>query len=149
MREQEMRQRVERFLETRLRSMLMPATLGLGLALAGCNSSPLSSDDDGGQSANHDATSVSHDASSAKQDAFTPTMNDASSAKQDAFTPTMKYMAQIPDAGPELPLAQPDYMAQMPDSGLFVRYGAVMTTDARSGTGPVALYMAQLPTTRS
>jgi len=118
MREREMRQRVERFLQTRLRSMLLPATLGLGLAVGACNSDPLSADDGGNQD-----------------------------AKQDSGSVTTKYMAQIPDAGPELPLAMPDYMAQMPpDSGPVLRYMAQMPPDAAPDSGrSVALYMAQLP----
>ena len=36
MREQEMRLRVFQFLKARMRNMLLPATLGLGLAVAGC-----------------------------------------------------------------------------------------------------------------
>jgi|WetSurMetagenome_2_1015567.scaffolds.fasta_scaffold828729_1 hypothetical protein len=110
MQEREMRQRVERFLKTRLRSMLLPATLGLGMALAGCDGDAMNADDDGGA----------------------------------ADTATMKYMAQIPDAGPELPLAQPDYMAQIPDSGLVARYMAQML-DAGRDLGMVAVYIAQIP----
>jgi hypothetical protein len=36
MREQEMRMRVFRFLKTRMRNMIMPATMGIGLAVGGC-----------------------------------------------------------------------------------------------------------------
>lgn len=39
MREQEMRQRVFQFLKARMRNMLMPATLGIGLAVGGCSQS--------------------------------------------------------------------------------------------------------------
>jgi len=39
MREQEMRQRVFQFLKIRMRNMLMPATLGIGLAVGGCSQS--------------------------------------------------------------------------------------------------------------
>ena len=109
MRERDMRLRVERFLQTRLRSMLMPATLGLGLALGGCNSDALSTDDGGDPIAKKDAA--------------------------------MKYMAQMPEAGPELPAAQPDYMAQLPDSGMAVRY---MAQQPDTG-GAVAVYLAQVP----
>jgi hypothetical protein len=117
MREREMRQRVERFLQARLRNMLLPATLGLGLAVGACNSDPLSVDDGGNQD-----------------------------TKQDSGSVTTKYMAQIPDAGPELPVAMPDYMAQMPpDSGPVLRYMAQMPPDAAPDLGPVAVYMAPLP----
>jgi hypothetical protein len=39
MREQEMRMRVFQFLKVRMRNMLMPATLGIGLAVGGCSQS--------------------------------------------------------------------------------------------------------------
>ena len=121
MREQEMRQRVERFLQTRLRSMLLPATLGLGLAVGACNSDALSADDGGDPAAKHDSGSVA-----------------------------AKYMTPIPDAGPELPVATPDYMAQMPaDSGPALRYMAQMPRDAAQELDDrnAAIYMAQLPRT--
>jgi hypothetical protein len=41
MREQEMRLRVFQFLKTRLRNMIMPATVGIGLAVGGCTSASL------------------------------------------------------------------------------------------------------------
>jgi hypothetical protein len=109
MREREMRQRVERFLQARLRSMLLPATLGLGLAVGGCNSDGPSADDGGDKTVNEDAGSVAP-----------------------------MYLAQIPDAGPDLPMPVPFY-------------GAVTL---RSDAAPdlnrvVALYMAQLPVPRS
>jgi hypothetical protein len=39
MREQEMRLRVFRFLKARMRNMIMPATIGIGLAVGGCSDS--------------------------------------------------------------------------------------------------------------
>jgi len=124
MREREMRQRVERFLQTRLRSMLLPATLGLGLAVGACNSDALSADDGG-------------------NDGGDP------SAKQDSGSVVAKYMAQLPDAGP---VPTPDYMAQMPDAsikldtGMVLRYMAQMPADASQ---VVAVYSAPVPATRS
>jgi hypothetical protein len=115
-----MRARVERFIQTRLRSMLFPATLGLGMALTGCKGDGLDVDDGGGSD-----TIV-------KQDT------------QDAG-PAMKYMAQIPDAAPDLSGPAPEYIAPTPkaDSGIAVRYMAQMPD---ADPGPiVALYMAPLP----
>jgi hypothetical protein len=129
MREREMRERVERFLQTRLRNMLLPATLGLGLAVGACDTAPLDTSDGGDQIVKKDSGSVG-----------------------------MKYMAQIPDAGPDLPAVTPDYMAQMqpdansalPDSGFALRYMAQQPADAAPDTSRmVALYMAQLPVPRS
>jgi hypothetical protein len=57
-----------------------------------------------------------------------------------------EYMAPLPDAAREVPMAQPDYMAQMPDAGPALRYMAQMPPDvAPDRGGMVALYMAQLP----
>jgi hypothetical protein len=134
MRERDMRLRVDRFLQARLRNMLMPATLGVGLALGGCASDGLSTDD-GGQSL-------------LKKDAV---------SKSDTSGSTVKYMAQVPDsgpnpiysaavpadAGPELPLSQPDYMAQMPDSGIGPV--AVYSAPAPTDSGLAVRYMAQMP----
>jgi hypothetical protein len=126
MREQDMRRRIEAFLRSRLRAAIAPAALGLGLALGGCDGDALGNEGDGGADAHG-----------------SPTVND------DAATPTVKYMAQLPDAGPELPLAQPEYMAPAPDSGVFVRYGAPNLGEVGRDLGVVAMYMAQLPTGRS
>jgi hypothetical protein len=112
------RQRVERFLQTRLRSVLLPATLGLGLAVGACNSDGLNADDGGNQA-----------------------------TKKDSGSPAMKYMAQIPDAGPELPMPVPYYGAiTLPDAGPVARYMAQMPADAAPDTNQVvAVYSAQLP----
>jgi hypothetical protein len=127
MREREMRLRVERYMQTRLRSMLMPATLGLGLAIGGCNSDALSTDD-GGE----------------KKDA----------AGQTTDTMAMKYMAQMPDAGPEaqmvtiygvvLPKDAGPETSSPPDGSMAVRYGAQMA-DAGVVTGPIYIYGALMP----
>jgi hypothetical protein len=120
MRERDMRARVERFIQTRLRSMLMPATLGLGMALAGCNGDGLEVDDGGDPIVNKDAAD-----------------------KPDAGA-VMKYLAPIPDAAPDLSGAAPEYIAPTPrpDSGPALRYMAQMP-DA----DPIAvpLYNAPMP----
>jgi hypothetical protein len=112
MREHDMRRRVEQFLQRRLRTVLVPATLGLGLALGGCDGEGLLAEDGG--------------------------------AKEDATAEVPVYSAALPDAGPDLGNAQPEYMAQqLPDSGPSVRYAAQM---ADAGE-PVAVYMAPRPNT--
>ncbi len=99
MRERDMRLRVERFLQSRLRSMLIPATMGLGLAMGGCASDALTADDAGD---NKDAAAD--------------------------IGPITKYMAPTKDAGQPIPLysvAVPKedgglplrYAAVMPDAG--------------------------------
>lgn len=144
MREQDMRRRVEQFFQTRLRRMIAPATLGLGLAglglgTTGCPSSGLDANDDGGAMVNKDAG---------------PDQG-----------MVLKYMAQMPDAGLETALPQPEYMAPVPpdagagpdtlgtpiysapapDAGSVMRYMAQMPDAGRDGRGVIALYMAQLP----
>ena len=120
MREQEMRQRIERFLQTRLRQMLLPATLGLGLAVGACKSDSLSADDGGDPSTKKDSGSV-----------------------------VAKYMAQLPDAGPaptpDYMAQMPDASIKL-DTGMVLRYMAQMPPDA---SHVVAVYSAPLPATRS
>ena len=70
MREREMRRRVERFIQSRLRNMLMPATLGLGLAVGGCSSSALNAQDGSSAVGKNDSSSalVESDSGSVKSD---------------------------------------------------------------------------------
>jgi hypothetical protein len=156
MREREMRLRIERFLQTRLRNMLAPATIGLGLAMTGCPSSGLDATEDagalvkkdsgadvGGPVAVYSAPAPDAGGTQAKYMAQVP------DAGQEAPLPMPEYMAPMPDAAQELPMAQPDYMAQMPDSGPVLRYMAQMPDAAPDLGGPVAVYLAQLPGTQS
>jgi len=136
MREQDMRQRVQRFLQARLRNMLAPATLGLGLAMTACPSSGPDTNDDGGALVNKDGATDQQMVLLY----MAPVPKDAG-----ADQATMKYIAPIPDAGPELPMVQPDYMAQMPDAGPVARYMAVMPDASPAEVGPVLRYMAQMP----
>jgi hypothetical protein len=133
MREQDMRLRIERFMKARMRNMLLPATLGLGLALGGCDSDGLSADDGGDPAAKHDAAANTDLGIVALYMAQMPDVGVA-----------MKYMAQIPDAGPEIPIAAPEYIAPIvkEDAGIAVRYMAQMPD---AGGGAVAMYLAQMP----
>lgn len=141
MREQDMRLRIERFMKARLRNMLKPAVLGLGLALGGCDSDALSADDGGEPGTKQDAA-VATDSGT-----VTKYMAPAPDAATDTWTPGLRYMAQMPDAGPELPIAMPDYMAPIKqDAGIAVRYMAQMPADASPDLGGmVAMYVAQMP----
>ncbi len=191
MREQDMRQRIQRFLQTRLRSMLAPATLGLGLAMTACPSDGSNSQTDGSAVVSKDAAPdgqattlygvpLPKDAANVEDAAaadtavpagkdsgsdaiaalyIAPLPRDAQASNQDSSSgvdasgpdagPVTKYIAPIPDAAREFPLAQPDYMAQMPDAGPATRYLAQMP-DARPDVERVyPLYMAQLPLPRT
>ena len=116
MREQDMRLRIERFMKARLRNMLMPATLGLGLALGGCPGGGMDADDGGDPGTKHDAA-----------------------ASTDTGGVGMKYIAQIPDAGPEVPIAVPEYIAPIikEDAGIAVRYMAQIPADAGPESGGI------------
>ncbi len=94
MRESDMRERVRSFMQSRLRNLLAPATLGLGLAISGCSSDGLT-DDDGG---------------APKKDTAAETRD---SGTHDNGSPSVKYMAQMPDASPDVGGAAPAYMAPM------------------------------------
>lgn len=144
MRERDMRQRVEQFLQTRLRRMIAPATLGLGLAglglaTTGCPSSGLDANDDGGamvKDAGADQGMVLK---------YMAQMPDA------GLEPQPEYMAPVPaDAGIKLDtLGTPIYSAPVPDAGSVMRYMAQMPDAGRDGREIIALYMAQLPQSSS
>jgi hypothetical protein len=123
MREQEMRECVGHFLKARMRAMLLPATLGLGLAVAGCDKEALETTDDSGTISQVEAgAGASH-----------------SDTRMDSPMVTPEYMAQMPDAG----VATALYMAQMPDTGVLTKYMAQMPD-----TGVLTKYMAQMPDAR-
>ncbi len=151
MREREMRQRVERFLQIRLRNMLMPATLGLGLALGGCGSTTMDSGDDGGHATAKDVATAD------QQLAPDADLSEAGGSARDTGM-IAKYMAPLPDAGADAQGAAALYMApmymaqQLPDSGPAVRYMAQQPPDAAAdadiGHG-VVIYMAIFPEAKS
>jgi hypothetical protein len=125
MREREMHERVQQFLKVRMRAMVLPATLGLSLALAGCPSDGQETSEDGGNPAlKQDGGTIAPVYSAAMPDA----------GKTDAQI--TKYMAPLPDAG-----INPEYMAQLPDAGAAMKYMAQLP----DAGGAVALYMAQSP----
>lgn len=133
MREREMRQRVEQFLGVRLRNMLMPATLGLGLALAGCGGDQLQSDDAASGQTKED---VAH--AGGGQSPPDVALSGTDTGRQDAGTAVPAYMAQMPlDAVQDL--GTPDKPSQ-PDAN---------SSDANAGKedagGGVMMYMAQMP----
>jgi len=141
MREREMRQRIERFLQTRLRRMLAPATIGLGLAMTACPGGGMNASDGGAlvdKDAAADSGAVAVYSAPTRDAAGTPVpfygafVPDAGGPDQAAT----KYLTQIPDAGPETtpPMR---YMAQMPDAA------------PDSSMGGVPLYYAQAPKSSS
>lgn len=104
MREKEMRQRVERFLQTRLRAMLLPATLGLGLALGACDSEALSTDDGGDSDAGLPLPTPEY-------------MAQSPDVRINLDTMVLRYQAQMPvDAAADVERNVALYMAQLPRS---------------------------------
>ena len=146
MREREMRQRVEQFLKVRLRNMLMPATLGLGLAMSSCGSSnqpvpmygqPFPSD----VAMREDAAPVPD-----SQSPLDSGLGETGSGTQEAGGPVD--MAQMPtDAARDVGMPGgmlymapvPAYMASIPVDG-----GSVSRL-LDGGERAVSLYMALLP----
>jgi hypothetical protein len=115
MRERDMRQRVEQFMNKRLRAMLLPATLGVGLALGGCASDGLNSDDDGG--ARKDAAADTQPITIygiVFPDAGPEAQPDYMAQMPDSGLPPMRYAAQMPDASG--PINYPIYMALTPNT---------------------------------
>ncbi len=127
MRERDMRDRVQNFLRATMRNVVMPASMGLGLALAGCGGSdePVSK--------------------------YMGPMPDASGGDVpiQADGPIAKYMGPMPDGGLDgaegLDAASinptPLYMAVQPDGGAIGKYMGPMPSDA----GPAPMYMAVQP----
>jgi hypothetical protein len=107
MQERDMRRRVDHFLRTRLRSMVMPATLGLGLALGGCNSDGLSTDDGGDAVVKKDAGNADNGAVAI----YSAVVPDAAPNADTGIA--VRYMAQMPDAAPDLGMVAL-YLAQIP-----------------------------------
>lgn len=147
MREQEMRECIGQFLKARMRNMLLPATLGLGLAVSGCEKEASESTNDGGPSL------VEAGIPGPIAPDFMAQMPDASSAAQGPETGAVAlYMAPMPDAQAIMPDAQtlrPDSQAPRPDAQLL---------DAKLVTKYVAQlpdatvtpeYMAQMPDARA
>jgi len=116
MREQEMRMRVFRFLKARMRNMIMPATVGIGLAVGGCakeTSTPIYSAplQDSGPPAQTDVL-LKSDTLPSPSDSATPgsdTMapapdsSDTRPGPSDSATPGSDTMAPAPDIAPPGP----------------------------------------------
>jgi hypothetical protein len=154
MREREMRQRVERFLQTRLRRMLAPATIGLGLAVSpGCPSSDPSNTDDAGMVERKDSAAdqqvIALYMAPVPQDSSAPGTGDA--APDHATT---KYMAPVPEDG-GAPVKKDSgvdfgavavYSAPVPDAGpIATKYIAPVPDAGREVPLPMPEYMAPIP----
>jgi hypothetical protein len=165
MREQEMRMRVFRFLKAQMRNMIMPATVGIGLAVGGCGdsvseySAPVYPDDASvtrKDSVGVDSPVLGPDASlgpdaqvvaDASQNPDTPSKEVAQSeagptgvdSGTDLGTIITKYIAPVPDAGADALVLK--YSAPVPDAGAL---------DAAMDLGLITkyiapVYIAQMP----
>jgi hypothetical protein len=141
MREREMRQRVERFLQTRLRRMLAPATIGFGLAVApGCPSSGLQSGDDAAAVAKKDAAPDQQEPMPLYMVQFPPDSSAPGNADLGADQVTTKYIAPVPpDAAPDQKVVVADVAPVGQDTGV------PGNRDAGRDLQAVPLYMVQFP----
>jgi hypothetical protein len=159
MREQDMRQRIQRFLQTRLRSMLAPATIGLGLAMTACTSDGLNTQDDAGALVRKDAAPDGNAATLYGIPMPRDAANEEDAAAPDAAGPDTALPAGK-DGGPDAIAAL--YIAPIPrdaqatnlDSGSEVdasadavatKYIAPIPDAAREFPMPQPDYMAQMP----
>ena len=116
MREQEMRMRVFRFLKARMRNMIMPATVGIGLAAGGCHIS---------SSAVYEAPWPPEDASTSKSDVL----------GADSTTPGSDVAmsgSDVAGSGADLAASSPE--AQKVDAVADVSRVPVDASDARAST---------------
>jgi hypothetical protein len=168
MSEQQMRQRVFRFLKSRMQNMIMPATVGIGLAVAGgCTESSATPTY---------AAPVYNDAAAAKQDVPAPDLAKADSAGPEAPVVADGAADSAPDLSPEdaaptdavagetgLDTGRLDGQGDVPwvkygspfDGGMLdsqteagqviAKYIAPIPDAAVDSTGPVTRYMATMP----
>jgi hypothetical protein len=157
MSEQQMRQRVFRFLKARMRNMIMPATVGIGLAVAGgCTESSVSPTY---------AAPVYNDAAAGKQDVpRAPDLAAPDSGKPDSANPDSPVVADVaadslPDVPSPLDTSPSDALAgetgvdmRRLDSPIDmppVKYGSPFDSgilDSQSEAGQViAKYIAPIP----
>jgi hypothetical protein len=169
MREQEMRLRVFQFLKTRVRNMIMPATVGIGLAVGGCSSdltmkymapSPRDASTEDVVTQNADVSLPSDATDAALRDT---TLADAGQgpeaslvADAEAVDSNGSIDVQTVDAvaldGGAADQVTTKYIAPIPDAGfdsIATKYIAPVyiapTPDAGVDSSPVVRYMAQMP----
>jgi hypothetical protein len=152
MKDQDIRERIQTFLKETVRYVVVPASVGIGLALigsAGCGSSESTDDKDAGTST---MTSTATGTQTGGTPVYSAPMGTGTGfGTGTGSNPVAKYMAVIPDAGQ----GQPEYSAPMPRDAAV--YSAPMTstvsgtgtgataTRTSTSTGVVALYMAVMP----
>lgn len=166
MKEKDIRERIQTFLKETVRYVVVPASMGIGLALVGsvgCGSSESSDGKDGGAITITSVTTGTETGAVALYSAPMGTDTGSAVTKTDTSLATgvMKYMAVMPDAGQP----QPEYMAPLPtntktDTATVVAVYSAPLTGIKTGTGtgsaatatktgvgtnPVALYMAVMP----
>ncbi len=119
MKEKQIRDRIQGFLKRTARTVVVPASVGLGLSVGACDGTSLRGRpaDAAGDLSSSDAAVVSPDTADARPD-LQP-IDGAPDARPDAQSdmaiPPPPYMVPpIPDAGPDLPAIMPPYMAPSP-----------------------------------
>ena len=132
MREHEMRMRVFRFLKARMRNMIMPATMGIGLAVGACKTEGLVIQD---AQAHKDAVAIPI-YSAVFPDSSVSTEGDVPRADSAAPRPDL-LAADTADAGGGLPVDAPLYSVSFPDvaPGVEAGRGDVTEGEARKPEG--------------
>jgi hypothetical protein len=123
MREQEMRMRVFRFLKARMRNMIMPATVGIGLAMGGC--------------AKEGALTEAEDAGTPHTDVLGP---DSQALGPDQAAPGPDQAAPGPDLavpGTDQAVPGPDLGSQEPDAQILADGPPDLARDILSDPVPV------------
>jgi len=130
--------RAKRAAQSTVRRAVLPAVMGVGLAISGCESTVIETGP-GGQ--------IVPQTDGAAQDGEPEAAlgNDSAAAPLYAAPapdagPQVKYMAPLPDAG----AIQPEYMAPMPD-GALPTDAAASKDGAPYDAGPMVKYMAPQP----
>jgi hypothetical protein len=119
MREQEMRLRVFRFLKARMRNMIMPATVGIGLAVGGCAKEGTGTAVD---------SAAFQDSAVSNQNDSALIQNDTGQAKNDVFGP------ESLGPGPDLALADAREAQAAGDVAADAARDVTLSLDTRLGT---------------
>jgi hypothetical protein len=124
MREQEMRMRVFRFLKARMRNMIMPATVGIGLAMGGCTK--------------EGALAEAKDAATLHADVLGP--DSQATLGPDSQAPGPDQAAPGPDQaapGPDQAAPGPDLPGVEPDAQILADAPPDLAREARPDSVPV------------
>jgi hypothetical protein len=150
MKEKDIRERIQTFLKNTVRHVVVPASMGIGLALIGCGSSDSSQKPDDTKTSLSTSTSTDTSGAVALYMAQMPTAT-GQSTSTGTSGPVPAYMAPQPTVTSQSTGTGTEprmkYMAIMPDAG--VADGPVGTITATAATTSVLLYAAPMTATKT